>query len=655
MNPRLLKIFQLYNNTASYFNKIAKNVVNLITFNLGSMLKTWCVDNNLKNLSLEEKNNFATKALQIHLSRIANKSVYQQNKICDQEWKHLFDQLTNHDDFLHQKLLSAIGKEDKEVIDLIIEQIKETNLYNILSLKFKDFTNKISEFVREYPEKHSSLTNAANKINNISYPLTEEYFIYYHVAKAVIRYNKRNLIHNLVYEIYEQQKQTHLDFVNYLKSLEASISKIKTAENQFENCFPCISKTIEKSNEISKHAGKIALAYVTAIAGVISLRHFVIDEENPWYEFCALPTTLLAMLQIVLSFPGAILSVKKAQEINNNIFKDLYKNSPEIDIEKINNIKFLLENTPTFSNKIINLTSICFRYSTNLLLQPIDLLNNDLVNHLISATALRWSAAAGVMEEQSKVTSFMHGKLVEFLYKKIAPALIKDEQIQNRYIDNYFKLLNKYMQSDTAKQKTLKEIYIKLTKEKMDFDNDNDNANTSIYKNWQLVTTCSAAGILFLDYLFFYLRDPNVNFYEDPVFYCSTSVKLTRLGSLLLSTWYGSKLTKIITEEKLDNDLCFQKLYYNDVARLISAMLPLIMFESIKNLKFLSLATLLDVLTTTISDLSVSKAISRFIDFNTQELAITLGAVSSKNINIDEVQINISEESNLLGSTLFNE
>ncbi|AAL03599.1 hypothetical protein [Rickettsia conorii] len=54
----------------------------------------------------------------------------------------------------------------------------------------------------------------------------------------------------------------------------------------------------------------------------------------------------------------------------------------------------------------------------------------------------------------------------------------------------------------------------------------------------------------------------------------------------------------------------FQKFYYNDTARLILAIVPLIMFESIKDLKFLSLATLIDVLTTVISDFNVGKAIS---------------------------------------------
>ncbi|MFA1688150.1 hypothetical protein ABVF33_01105 [Candidatus Rickettsia barbariae] len=54
----------------------------------------------------------------------------------------------------------------------------------------------------------------------------------------------------------------------------------------------------------------------------------------------------------------------------------------------------------------------------------------------------------------------------------------------------------------------------------------------------------------------------------------------------------------------------FQKFYYNDTARLTLAIVPLIMFESIKDLKFLSFATFIDVLTTVISDFNVGKAMS---------------------------------------------
>ncbi|MCX4080240.1 hypothetical protein N7280_06615 [Rickettsia rhipicephali] len=113
-----------------------------------------------------------------------------------------------------------------------------------------------------------------------------------------------------------------------------------------------------------------------------------------------------------------------------------------------------------------------------------------------------------------------------------------------------------------------------------------------------------------MDYICFYFRNPALEFYEDPMFYASTSVKFIRLASLLVSTYCGNKVIENITSAKLTNDVFFQKFYYNDVARLTVAIVPLIMFESIKDLKFLSLATLIVVLTTAISDLNVGKAIS---------------------------------------------
>nr|WP_227779735.1 hypothetical protein [Rickettsia sp. Tenjiku01] len=79
---------------------------------------------------------------------------------------------------------------------------------------------------------------------------------------------------------------------------------------------------------------------------------------------------------------------------------------------------------------------------------------------------------------------------------------------------------------------------------------------------------------------------------------------------ILVSTYYGNKVIENITNKTLTNDVFFQKCYYNDAARLTVAIVPLIMFESIKDLKFLSLATLIDVLTTVILDFNVGKAIS---------------------------------------------
>ncbi|KJV62807.1 hypothetical protein [Rickettsia amblyommatis] len=139
--------------------------------------------------------------------------------------------------------------------------------------------------------------------------------------------------------------------------------------------------------------------------GVIALRSYVIDAKDPWYELCALPSTSLAMLQILLSFPGTVLSNRQTKEINNNMFQALENNNDNAE-----DIKFLFDHTPSFANDTVNTTAICFRY--NLGLQPIDLLNNDTINHIIVyIRALRWYyTVAGVVEEQSKVTNFMQNK-----------------------------------------------------------------------------------------------------------------------------------------------------------------------------------------------------------------------------------------------------
>ncbi|KJV91629.1 hypothetical protein RBEMOGI_0236 [Rickettsia bellii str. RML Mogi] len=46
-------------------------------------------------------------------------------------------------------------------------------------------------------------------------------------------------------------------------------------------------------------------------------------KKNPLYELCALPTTILAILQLLLSFPSTVLSSKQTKIINYNLFKEL--------------------------------------------------------------------------------------------------------------------------------------------------------------------------------------------------------------------------------------------------------------------------------------------------------------------------------------------
>ena len=222
--------------------------------------------------------------------------------------------------------------------------------------------------------------------------------------------------------------------------------------------------------------------------------------------------------------------------------------------------------------------------------------------------ALRWYTVAGVVEEQSKVTNFMQNKLIKFLHDKIVPALIEHKKFTAEAIKPYFQLLYKHSKTDKNTQIKLQAIYNKLTNQDIDFNN--IESDISIYHGWKSTAICSAIATLILDYIGFYFRNPALEFYEDPMFYASTSVKFMRLASLLVSTYYGNKVIENITSKKLINDVFFQKFYYNDAARLTVAIVPLIMFESIKDLKFLSLATLIDVLTTAISDFNVGKAIS---------------------------------------------
>ncbi|USD86502.1 hypothetical protein [Rickettsia rickettsii] len=88
-----------------------------------------------------------------------------------------------------------------------------------------------------------------------------------------------------------------------------------------------------------------------------------------------------------------------------------------------------------------------------------------------------------------------------------------------------------------------------------------------------------------------------------------------------------------------------QKFYYNDAARLTVAIVPLIMFESIKDLKFLSLATLIDVLTTVISDFNVGKAISSAGKNIAEKTATTLTWLNKVTSGTnDDTVIDITEE-----------
>ncbi|MCZ6901373.1 MAG: hypothetical protein O7C59_02545 [Rickettsia endosymbiont of Ixodes persulcatus] len=152
-----------------------------------------------------------------------------------------------------------------------------------------------------------------------------------------------------------------LDGIGDINSLEQSLTRIERATNKYNEDHKIASWLTEKSDLVSNHSGKIAITYASFIAGVIALRSYVIDEKDPWYELCALPTTSLAMLQILLSFPGTVLSNRQTKEINNNMFQALENNT-----ENAKDIEFLFDHTPNFANDAVNTTAICFRYAANL-------------------------------------------------------------------------------------------------------------------------------------------------------------------------------------------------------------------------------------------------------------------------------------------------
>lgn len=574
------------------------------------------------------------------LSKIASTGKFKNKNIEKSEWDNLFKGLYNDDNFLHTKLEKLIGEENKNLLESI-----SLNIDDINPLNFNDFVGIVQVLIENNLDQYNKLYDSAQKINIIAYPLTREYFLYRYISKAILVVNNPDLKESYIKE-FEDEKKAHLELTHYVNSLEQNYRKIEKANSIFNEEHKVNSWLIEKSNVVSNHSGKIAIVYSVLIAGVIALRSYAYDEEDPLYELCALPTTTLAMLQLLLSFPGTVLSSKQTKIINDNMFKEL--ESKLNDKNCLEDIKFLSDNTPSFSNNIIDTVAICFRYSANLLLQPIDLLNNDNVNNFIVCTALRWLSAAGVIEEQSKVTNFIHNKLIEFLHDKISPALIENKILLSEQIKPYFYLLSKHLKNNEPNdEQKLQAIYKKLTGQDIDF-NDSELSNIHTYNYWQDIAKYSAVATLILDYICFYFRDSEVTFYEDPMFYASISIKFMRLASLLVSSYCGDKITKDIIGEKLSENIFFQDFYYNDGARLTMAIIPLIMFESIKDLKFLSLATLIDVLTTAISDLNVARAIDNAGKIIAEKTVNTLSLLSKHlDINLDEraeIVINVINE-----------
>ena len=554
MSNKLEVIIKYYNDISNLGVRLWKTTTALASFNLGEVLKIWFCDKNFKDLTILDQSFIYTQYLETMLSKTAATGKYQDENIGHSHWSNCFEEINNQDHFLDTKLQKLIGVENKNIIDSMLDNIGDINL-----LEFSTLVTKAQGFLKNNLDQSENLIKAAKEIDAMAYPLTREYFLYRYIAKAILLTNTLNVSSSYEAE-FNIVKKAHLNFANYLNSIEQSLTRIEKATDKYNEDHKIASWLTEKSDLVSNHSGKIAPTYAALIAGVIALRSYVIDEEDPWYELCALPTTSLAMLQILLSFPGTVLSNRQTKEINNNMFQALENNN-----ENAEDIKFLFDYTPSFANDAVNTTAICFRYAANLGLQPIDLLNNDIINRIIVYTALRWSAAAGVVEEQSKVTNFMQNKLIKFLHDKIVPALIENKKFTAEEIKPYFQLLYKHSEKDKNTQIKLQAIYNKLTNQDIDFNN--IESDISAYHGWKSTAMCSAIATLILDYICFYFRNPELEFYEDPMFYASTSVKLMRLASLLVSTYCGNKVIENITGEKLTNDVFFQKFYYNDAAR----------------------------------------------------------------------------------------
>ncbi|KJV93778.1 hypothetical protein RPATATE_0465 [Rickettsia parkeri str. Tate's Hell] len=173
---------------------------------------------------------------------------------------------------------------------------------DINSLDFSTLITKVQVFLKNNLDQSEHVIKAAKEIDAMAYPLTREYFLYRYIAKAILLTNNLNAPSSYENE-FNIVKKAHLNFANYLNSLEQSLTRIEKASDKYNEDHKIASWLTKKSALVSNHSGKIAITYVSLIVGVIALRSYVIDEKDPWYELCALPTTNLAMLQILLSFP----------------------------------------------------------------------------------------------------------------------------------------------------------------------------------------------------------------------------------------------------------------------------------------------------------------------------------------------------------------
>ncbi len=491
--------------------------------------------------------------------------------------------------------------------------------------EFSEFAEAARRLLEENEERKNDIIKEAKMLKDIAYPLTKKYFLFRYLAEAITR--ERDISDEECPsspKSYENEKKLCLDFSSRTSAFEECSEIIQNASERFDSERKCVALSLKISNTVNDHSEKIAVLYTVYIAAITAARYNM-SEDSELYEKLAWPSTVLAMVQILVSFPQIIFSSVKTEKTNNHIFEHFG------NVGKISEIQFLDRNIPSFSNNKVSKITAGFRWFGNLVLQPIDLFQDDTKDQILRWGPMRFFTPTGVIEEQGKVAYFVSCGLRSFLYTNIVPALVGNKQIvADEYIKKFFYLMYKQIGKNKAEEKRLKEIYITLTREEsesVDFENivsDEERRQISKYQMWSRVTYAAGVLTLIAEYACFALRNQDMGWYEDPAFYSATAVKLMRLGSLIASSWCFGKITEYFIGNKLTNNIYFQDFLYNDAARMVMAVVPLVMFESTNDIKILSIATAVDVLTTVRSDMNSGKAISMVGKLSTEKLIIKL-------------------------------
>lgn len=610
------KTLRTYNNTQNVVSIAFKSIGDIFTLNFGDALKRWLVDKKLNTLTVEKKNFLLTQEVR----KIIILQKYQGKNINDDD----LERFSNHlDEFLEKKLKEKLGE---DIAKLFIDAITKLELKE--ETKFNEFIGTAAGLLEGNKERNKEIREGAKTLEGISYPLTKKYFLCRYLAKAVIyklkEENTRRENGPLLEqsEIYKNEKNLCLSFskekeIDDLKKFREESNKIiQKAEEQFSSKHKYINSLLRVSNAVNSHSGKIAATYVAYVIVMTGIRYGLEDEkDNWWYEYIAAPSTALAMLQIFSSFPQILFSNTKARKIDNDMLVNFQG-------DKFDAIKFIDKNIPSFLHDMLSKVAIGSRWLSNMMLQPIDLIQDDTKDLVLGLTSLRLLTPAGVIEEQSKVAHFAKCELRNFFYKNVISRGSGREE-NSQYINRFFYLL--YTQIGEKEQ--LKRVYEELTgKQNVDLCKivSTEERKQILSYKWWLKTTYIAATIAFIfEYTCFatrkYVTQDYVDWYEDPIFYAHAAVKFMRFGSLVASKHWANKVIKYITGNELNDNLSFQDFFCNDIARMVLAVAPLIVYESTSDVKILSIATAVDVLTTVRSDMKCGNAIAIANDFSTRK------------------------------------